>query len=336
MHSRKTQICLLVSALLAASLTLTACMPRSFTVSLDAQQRELLEQHVIGGDEHAPAKVAIIDLTGIIADRGATTIFGSGSNPVDEFLLRLHEAEQDSTVKAIIVRVNSPGGTVTASDILYTEVRRVSQSGKPVVTSMGEIAASGGYYVALAADHLVAHPTTITGSIGVIIPTFNFAQGLDKLGIKGRAVVSGHNKNLADPFEPIDEQHYDILQSMVDEFYQRFRGTVVERRPGHDPARLDSLTDGRVFTGTQAVDAGMADELGDIRTAFAAAKRLAGVEDAALIKYGYSEQATTTAYARAQSPQSPALANVNARFIDLPANSLTTLRAGTAYYIWMP
>ncbi len=327
---------LAVSFLLVLLALLPGCMPRSFTVSLDAERRELVEQPIIGGDQHAPAKVAMIDLTGIIADRGSPTVFGPGDNPVDEFLRRLHKAEQDSTVKAILVRINSPGGTVTASDVLYTELRRVSQAGKPVVASMGEMAASGGYYVATAADLIVAHPTTITGSIGVIVPTFNVSEGLDKLGIQGRAVVSGDNKNMADPFEPAEEQHYAILQSMVDEFYQRFRALVVERRPNHDPSRLDALTDGRVFTGAEAVRAGMADELGDYRTAFEAAKKLAAIQKASLVKYGYREQRTTTAYASAEAQPTPALANVNARFVDLPANSLTTLRAGTAYYIWLP
>lgn len=315
---------------------LPGCMPRSFTVSLDADRRELYEQQIIGGDTHAIAKVAMIDLTGIIADRGRPTIFGAGDNPVDEFLIRLNKAEQDSMVKAIVVRINSPGGTVTASDVLYTELRRASESGKPVVISMGEVAASGGYFVALAGDHLVAHPTAITGSIGVIIPTFNLSEGMSKIGIKGRAVVSGYNKNIADPFEPMNENHYAILQGMVDEFYSHFRELVVTRRPGHDPARLSTLTDGRVFTGLEAVDAGLADELGDIRTAFEAAKRLAGIERAKLVKYGYSQRGISTPYASAESPTPAAIGNVEARLIDLPSTSLSSLQAGTAYYIWLP
>jgi protease IV len=317
-------------------LPLSGCMPSSFTVSLDADRRELYEQQVIGGDTTAGAKVAMIDLTGIIADRGRPTLFGAGANPVDEFLTRLHKAEHDSSVKAILVRINSPGGTVTASDVLYNELRRISEAGKPVVTSMGEIAASGGYYVAIAGDHVVAHPTAITGSIGVIIPTFNVSEGLDKIGISGRAVVSGNNKNLADPFEPMEEEHYQILQGMVDEFYQRFQQLVVLRRPNHAPSRLADMTDGRVFTGAEAVQAGLADELGDVRTAFLAAKKLSGVDKAKLVKYGYSERSLTTAYAAVESPVAAGIGNTQASLIQLPENSLTTLQPGTAYYIWLP
>ncbi|MCW5776814.1 MAG: signal peptide peptidase SppA [Phycisphaeraceae bacterium] len=333
-------------ALLACLLALVGCSPLSFTVSLDGSGGRLNEQTALTDPGSPAPKVALIDLTGLIADRPRFSLLGRGENPVDEFLLRLDRAAADPAVRAVVVRINSPGGSVTASDVLHAELRRFAdETGKPVVASLGEVAASGGYYVALAADEIVAHPTAITGSIGVIIPTVNVSQGLAKIGIHSRSVTSGPNKDLANPLEPPREQHYAILQGMVDEFYERFRALVVERRPALDASRLDAMTDGRIFSGREAVAAGLADTEGDVRDAFDAAKRLAGLDRARLVKYGYARKGTpATAYSLADAPPSPASApaptgerpGVSLVQLNLGAGLAAEVEPGRPYYLWLP
>jgi protease-4 len=270
---------------------------------------------------------------------------------VDELSARLARARDDAGVRAIILRINSPGGTVTASDVMYREVRRFAdETGKPVVASLGEVAASGGYYLALSADRIVAEPTSITGSIGVIIPTVNVSAGLERIGIHSRSLVSGKNKDVANPLEPEREGHYALLQGMVDEFYAGFRSRVVERRGPRRPlsagdahattldtSRLDDLTDGRIVTGRQAVEAGLADELGGVREAFEAAKRLAGMKGAQLVKY-YREDASVPRSAYAPTATAPS-AGTEINLIQIRAESLMGLagvEGGGAYYLWLP
>lgn len=225
---------------------------------------------------------------------------------------------------------------------MYNEVRRFRErTGKPVVAALGEVAASGGYYLALAADEIIAQPTTITGSVGVIIPTINLSAGMQKIGIVSRSIKSGANKDLANPLEPMREGQYQVLQHMVDQFYQGFRDRVLTRRaPRFDASRADELLDGRVFTGAEAASLGLVDSTGGVREAFDRARALAGLDKASLIKYHTEAGGTRprTAYAEA-----PAGAGSTFEFnlvrID-GAGSLIGLDGGgggcRAYYLWAP
>lgn len=332
----------------AAALLLGACAPLSVTFTLGARDGRLKESTVIE-DSAAwrPDKVALIDVHGVLIETPpgrALGLIGGGPSPVDEFVARLKLAEDDPRVRAVVLRINSPGGSVTASDTMYRELRRFRETtGKPVVASLGEVAASGAYYLALGADEIVAQPTSITASIGVIVPTINVSEGLGRIGVVARSVKSGANKDLANPLEPMRDSHYAVLQSMVDEFYARFRALVVERRTDGaatplDPSRLDELTDGRVVTGAAAVRAGLADREGGLRDAFARAKALAGITDANLIMYHdrldmppRTPYAVPAAHAAAADPAPP---NVSLISIDLGAIG-TKLSPGNAYYLWL-
>lgn len=319
----------------AACACLVACSPVTFSVTLGEGDRPLRESAVLAEGE-GPSKVAMIEVQGLIADARVPGLLSAGANPVDEVVARLRRAESDASVKAVLLRINSPGGTVTGSDVLYRELREFrKRSGKPIVVSMSEIAASGGYYTALAADRIVANPTTITGSIGVIIPTFNFSNGMSRLGIVARSIKSGENKDLANPFEPMREGQYAVLQTMVDEFYARFRALVVARRPMLKPEDVATATDGRVFSGEHAQRIGLVDELGGIPEAFAAAKRLAGVERARLVQYT-PEGAPRPRTAYAESPENPT-ASVNLLQLNV-GSGLSTMQFNTSgvYYIWIP
>lgn len=329
----------LIAAATACSLCLCSCTPTSITFTFGADDGHLEATPVIAEPGGGSAQVALIDVRGLIVDAPERGLWASYASPVDDLVARLAKAETDASVKAVILRINSPGGTVSASDTMYREVRRFAEkSKKPVVASLGEVAASGGYYLALSADTIIAQPTSITGSIGVIMPTMNFSEGLGKLGITSRSIKSGPNKDLANPFEPIREGQYAVLQGMVDEFYGRFRGLVVERRTTMKGS-VDDLTDGRVVTGSKAVESGLADAEGNLRDAFEEAKRRAGLKAANLVKYhprGSAKPRTVYATSDVDVPSASQDAGGNTvNFMQLNLSTLPT-RSGSAYYVWMP
>lgn len=349
-----------IITLLLAALAVAGCSPVTVSFTLFGDNARVREVEV-DRDDRARQKVAIIDVRGMIADQ-PTGFLATRGSAVDELSAQLSRAEADRQVSAVILRINSPGGSVAASDMMYREIRRFSdRSGKPIIASLGEVAASGGYYIALAADHIVAEPTSITGSIGVIIPTFNFSEGLNRIGIYSRSVTSAGNKDLANPFEPVDEAHYAILQSMVDEFYGKFSSLVSERRSAQRLERsvaaplesavpkrsintedLHRITDGRIMTGLHAHRHGLVDDTGGIREAFEAAKTLAGLDAARLVKY-YREDAGKPRSPFAAAPTaSPGAApgsegfEINLLQIRGPLPGLAELQPGIAYYIYVP
>src|SRR5439155_5155633 len=174
-------------------------------------------------------------------------------NPLSVFTQQLEAAEKDSAVKAVVLRVNSPGGTVTTSDAIYQMLLRFrTKTHKPVVASMQEVAASGAYYVSCAADRIMAQPTTVVGSIGVIFNTFSFSGTMDKIGASSVAIKSGPLKDMGSPFKPLSFEEKQVMQAMVDEYYARFVNVVTTNRSIRDPETVRLTTDGRVFSGTRA------------------------------------------------------------------------------------
>ncbi len=327
----------LLSFLLAA-LTLTAlfgCSRMRFVVDLVPADDGLTETVVLE-DEAArwrSPKVALIDVTGLIADVRRPGLLVPGGNPVAEYAESLRRAEDDPRVQAIIVRVNSPGGTVTASDVVYRETRRFRErTGKPVVVLMGDVAASGGYYLACAADRIVAHPTTVTGSIGVIMQTFNFSEGMRRIGIHADAIVSGEKKAAGSPFQPMERDHRALLQNMVNEFYDNFITTVTSSRTGLSAEQLDLITDGRVVTGRQALELGLIDEIGDLYTAFDTARELAGLPAARLVKYHRALQHVGSAYA--ESPAGSSSTQLNLMQLNLDGAAMHD--QPNFFYLWDP
>lgn len=338
----------LLLPLLALSSFLPACTPVTVSFELFGREKNLTET-VVTTDENATAKVAVIDIEGLIVDANLPPLFSKGGNPVDDVVARLEMARVDQNVKAVVIRINSPGGSVTGSDVVYREVMRFKEkTGKPVVVSMTEVAASGGYYVSLAADKIVAYPTTITGSIGVIIPTINFSNGLNRIGIVARSVKSGPNKDIANSLEPMRESQYVILQNLVNEFYDGFKAKVKERRPHLDMARFDEATDGRIVSGKEALALGLVDSLGGIRDAFDEAKALAGVTSAKMVKYKPEGSIKPrTPYASADEPLSvPSMGQTGGMKGGTEINLLQINSSGlypsagpapsAVYFLWLP
>lgn len=327
----------LLGAILLAALTLGGCLPTKFVIDLDPEEGRLRPVQVLADDkaDASSPRIALIEVTGVISHAPAGGgVFASSTNSVNSLVARLQVAEKDPTIKGVVLRINSPGGTVAASDTMYSELRRFREvSDKPIVASMGEVAASGGYYIALAADRLVAQPSSVTGSIGVLMQTINISKGLAKLGIEARALTSGPNKDLASPLEAVREPHYEILREMTLDFYEGFRAKVVEHRPQIPPAQLDAATDGRVFTGRQALAAGLVDELGGVRESFARAKQLAGLEHATLVAIVQEGRRPLSPYGALAS--SDAVPGTQINLVQLNADAALAPGAGF-YYLWSP
>jgi len=194
----------------------------------------------------------------------------------DDFVETIREIGEDDSIAGLVVRIDSPGGAVAPSQEMYSALRQL-RSQKPVVASLGSVAASGGYYVASAADVVVANPGTLTGSIGVIMMMPDVSGLLAKLGIEARVLTAGSKKDMGTPFRPLSEEERKILQAMVDQVHSQFIQAVAEGR-GLDLERTRRLADGRIMTGEQAKEAGLVDQLGGLEDAIAIVAERAGIE----------------------------------------------------------
>ena len=184
----------------------------------------------------------------------------------------------DPLVKAIVIRIDSPGGGVAPSQEIYNAINRVrKEHNKTVVASMGTVAASGGYYIAVATDRILANPGTLTGSIGVIMQMANFQELLEKIGIKSVVVKTGKFKDLGSPFRPMEEEERQLLESVMNDTLSQFIEAVADGR-SMDAAEVEQLADGRVFTGRQAKSVLLIDEIGDLHDAIKLAGELGGIE----------------------------------------------------------
>jgi protease-4 len=208
-------------------------------------------------------KVARIDISGVIIQGKQGSIFSVARDPVETAVRMIRTATKDKNIKGIILVVDSPGGGITASDIIYNELRKFKKidPARKIVALLGDVAASGGYYVASAADYIVAHPTTITGSIGVLISTLNFKGFGDKYGIKSISITSGKNKDMLNPLKDLTEEQQKLLQFTIDDMYRRFVSVVSEGRSLPEE-EVRKIADGRIFTASEALNNKLIDRIG--------------------------------------------------------------------------
>jgi protease IV len=284
-----------------AALGLAGCSVIS--VDLSPRVRPLEEEKVEGRGD---AKILLMDISGFLSDEtpGSTLTIGSPP-PRVPLLVRVREeltkARSDRDVRALVVRINSPGGTVTASDIIFRELTAFKRaSGVPVVASLMDVAASGGYYVALAADTIVAHPTTVTGSIGVIMISLNAEGLMQKIGLSTATIKSGERKDMGSPFRQLTPEERAIFQSVIDDLHRQFVTKVVERR-AIPAATAAALADGRIYTAEQALAHKLVDRVGYVPDALEAARRAAGLDEARVIVYKRPREYRATYYARTES-----------------------------------
>ena len=259
---------------------------------------------------------------GVIEVRGSITNVRSQLNALKRF-------RKDPNTRAIILRIESPGGGIAASQELYREIKR-TRTDKPVLASMGAIAASGGYYIAAPASRIIANPGTITGSIGVIMLTMNARGLLEKVGVEATAVTSGPRKDMGSPFRAMTPEERAIFQGLIDAFYQRFLSVVQEGRPNLQMDQIKKLADGRIYTGEQAKASGLVDDIGYLEDAVELAKKKAGLTEARVIMYRRPGEYSNNVYSKLVAP-SP-LASLAA--LDLQS----LVRGGTPQfmYLWMP
>ncbi|MFN0020580.1 MAG: signal peptide peptidase SppA [Pirellulaceae bacterium] len=243
-----------------------------------------LETKVIGGNEEASDKIAVITIDGVISE---TQDEGFVKRQIDE-------VANDDSVKAIVIRVDSPGGAVTGADYLFHHLKKLKkEKGVPVVVSMGGMAASGGYYVSMAVgdqkDSIYAEPTTTTGSIGVIIPHYDISGLLARFDVKDDSISSHERKQMLAMTRPINPEHRQIIQSYVNETFDRFKSIVKEGRPkfSKDSAALDKLATGEIFSADQALKSGLVDKIGFLEDAVDRAIALASLtkDDVQVVKY---------------------------------------------------
>ena len=244
------------------------------------------EEVSVGGKRGAP-KIVCVPVEGII--RGAV-LPGVAASPTSVFVGQLAKAKSDPQVRGLIIYVDSPGGGITASDIMHREINRfrADTGGMPVVACLTDVAASGGYYVAVAADRIIAHPTTITGSIGVLMPMYDATGLMKKIGVRDESIAAGEFKQIGSPLKERTEEQKarerEMLEGIIRELHERFMAVVAEGR-GMTPGQVRPLADGRIFTSRQALEHDLIDEIGYESDAIAAIKKLAGVSEVELVRY---------------------------------------------------
>ncbi len=258
------------------------------------------EQRISGSSTY---RVVVIKIDGIIGLDDSGFLGGSTH---EDLLSQIRQAAKDPLVKSVVLRVESPGGGVVASSEIHSALQELHTAEKFLVVSMGNVAASGGYYVAAPADLIYANPDTITGSLGVIISSVNYEETFDKLGLRQVVYKSGKYKDILSPARDATQEEEEILQTFVDEAYQGFVDIIVA---GRDLSREEvlNLADGRIYSGRQAQELGLIDELGNQKEAIEAAKTLAGLpEDALVVRYRYSNSLQSLLLSKLEERQQPA------------------------------
>jgi protease-4 len=255
-------------------------------VSRSSRQEEptpyFRETIVQRGRKGSDDKIAVIVLRGLISSSLPGNV---GDSMVDDMRLALQQARDDEHVRAIVLEIDSPGGEVTASDVIYNWAVK-ARARKPVIVYMDSLAASGGYYVACGGKYLMANETTITGSIGVIIQTLNYEQLFNKIGLSSVVFKSGKFKDMLNGARAVTPEEREYVQSFVMKTYDKFLGIVAKERNVPADVLRNTVADGRILSGKDALDNKLIDGLGQIEDAFAKAKELGNASDATIVKYG--------------------------------------------------
>jgi protease-4 len=292
------------------------------------------------------SKVLLVDLDGALNSMGSDGLFGT-PNRLADLDEQLTLAEKDHAIKAVVLRINSPGGSVTASDLMHRRVQKYrDKTGVPVYVAMMDVAASGGYYVAMAGNKVYASPTSITGSIGVIAIFPEGQDLLNKIGIQVLVVKSGTLKDSGSIFRHMNSEEQEVFQKIVADLYERFLEVVNKGRPNLTPARVRELADGRVYTARQALEAGLVDGVAYLEEVIDRAEEAGGVSGSRVVTYSRSRGRARSMYATA-----PPLPETSAGWLDAaqpPRSSSTQInllnvetgklaaRQPVFQYLWIP
>ena len=330
MAKQRIWLCLI---LLAIPAVLAGCNTGAFQIEMIPADKDLKETQIQkDGGLFVFDKIALIDVDGTMANERQGGLLQAGDNPVSLFIEKLDKAANDTDVKAVVLRLNSPGGTVVAADIMYNSLKEFKrQSKKPVVVCVTGMACSGGYYLACAGDGIIAQPSSVVGNIGTIFQTFSVSGTLDKIGVKTVTIKSGELKDIASPLHDLSEAEREVLEGIIGEMFQQFVTVVREGRKTIEQQKLEELTDGRVFTARQALDEKLIDRIGYLSDGIAWAKESAGLKKAKVVMYHRPSSYIPNAYSSAMSNAGGLEALIN---FELP-HWLTS--GGTQFlYLWQP
>src|SRR5438876_4652603 len=281
--------------------------------------REVIVQR---GARGSGDKIAVITMRGLISSSLPGNV---GDTMVEDMRLALQQARDDDHVRAVVLEIDSPGGEVTASDVIYNWVVK-TRAKKPVIVYMDSLAASGGYYVACGGKYLMANETTITGSIGVIIQTLNYEQLFNKVGLSSVVFKSGKFKDMLSGTRPVTPEEREYIQNFVMKTYDKFLGIVARERNLPADGLRNSVADGRILSGKDALDNKLIDGVGQIEDAYAKAKQLSGAPEAAVVRYAAPFSLGRFFRALGETNQSKLQ-------IELPKQFLPQLESGRAYFL---
>lgn len=309
---------------LAATGLLSACI----TIDVGGGGRGEMHETVVLG-EKGP-KVLMIDIDGEITDADASGVLGwvLSEGTVSRVQDELDRAEKQQDIAAILLRIDSPGGSPTASDAVYRQLMRFKKAhGIPVYAQFMSVAASGGYYVAMAADKVMAAPTSITGSIGVLMLGVNLSGLMEKVGVDDQTITSGPYKDAGSWLRPMKPAERAQLKSVVDDLYDRFLTVVDQGRPDLSAAKVRELADGRVYSAPQAKEAGLIDEISDLEDTIERVRERLGTEQIRVVSFHRPRDIPTNIYSRT-TVHAPVEVepDVMARFVPRPG----------FYYLWWP
>jgi protease-4 len=298
-------------------------------IRLFPSQADPLKEFTLEGK--ADQKILVIPVRGVISDTPREGFVRTRPSLVQEVVSQLRLAEDDKKVKAVILKIDSPGGSVTASDILFNEILTFKErTGVKVVVAMMGVAASGGYYISLPADYIFAHPTTLTGSVGVIFLRPKVSGLMDKIGVGVEVNKSGINKDMGSPYRSATVEENKILQAMTDRLGRRFVGLMTKYRK-LDPAVTADISTARVYLAPEALELGMVDEIGYLNQAITKAKQLADLPDnARVVVYRRTEYPDDNIYNTSTRYGGGDLSVIS---VDLLPGALNQFRTGF-YYMW--
>ena len=312
---------------------LPGCKAPSLLITPVSGRKDLVETEILRDGVFPRDKIALIEVSGMLRNSESGFILNPRDNPVSVLLEHLDKAACDHSVKAVILRINSPGGTVVASELMHDEIIYFrKKTDKPIVAVMMDMATSGGYYVACACDEIVAQPSTVTGSIGVLMLMFDASGTMNKIGLRSEAITSGRYKDAGSPFRPLLPDERELFRTIVMDMYDRFISVVVAGRPKLSEEEVRKLADGRVYTANQALQAGLIDRIASLRETTCSLKEQIGSRGVRLVAYQRPYDYRPNYYANA--PMQPPTTNVNLLNINMPGSLLP--KAPEFLYLWAP
>jgi len=263
----------------------------------------LVESTVYG--QRGP-KILMLELDGVIHQEEESGPFGpERESTVARIREELDHARRDDQVRAVLLRINTPGGGATASDVIHAELMRFKRERNvPIVAHFLGMATSGGYYVAMAADEIVAEPTSVTGSIGVVFVGVNFAGLMERWGIEDQTVAAGVHKDAGSPLRRMTREERAIFEGVIGDLHARFRDVVVEGRPKLDRLRVEALSDGRIYSAPQALENGLVDRIGSLEDSIERLEKRLGVSESIVVSYHRPREWRQNLYTRAPMPAS--------------------------------